>query len=112
MKAFTSIKVVQQTVDLQLSGFFIGEAFYNIKTSIQMPYFFKSIDILIDVFEKEKPKDLLEAPEEFRVAGHDLRPRLHAHDDHRPDHQRHHRIGRNAERQHGDEGSLRPGVVR
>jgi UDP-N-acetylmuramoyl-tripeptide--D-alanyl-D-alanine ligase len=52
-------EVVQQTVDLQLSGFFIGEAFLQHKNKHPNAYFFKSIDILIDVFEKEKPKDLL-----------------------------------------------------
>ena len=38
-------------------------------------------------------------------AGHD------ALDDHRADHQRHHRIGRDAQRQHRDEGGLRAGIV-
>ena len=41
----------------------------------------------------------------------DVGPGHDALDDHRADHQRHHRIGRNAERQHRDEGGLRAGIV-
>jgi hypothetical protein len=52
-----------------------------------------------------------QAPEQLRVAGHHLRARLDVVDGHRAHHQRHHRVGRNAQRQQRDEGGLRAGVV-
>jgi hypothetical protein len=41
------------------------------------------------------------SPEELGLGRHDLRAGLDAVDDHRADHQRHHRVGRDAEREHG-----------
>ena len=43
--------------------------------------------------------------------GHDLRAGLDAVDGERADHQRHHRVAGNAERQHRDERGLRAGIV-
>ena len=51
------------------------------------------------------------APEQVRVLGHHQRPGDDAVDGHGADHQRHHRIGRDAERQQRDEGGLRAGIV-
>ena len=45
------------------------------------------------------------------LARHHLRAGLDAVDGHRADHQRHHRVGRNAQRQQRNEGGLRAGVV-
>jgi hypothetical protein len=52
-----------------------------------------------------------QAPEQLRVAGHHLRARLDVVDGHRAHHQRHHGVGRDAQRQQRDEGGLRAGVV-
>ena len=46
-----------------------------------------------------------------RPLGHDLRAGLDAVDRQRADHQRHHGVAGNAERQHRDERGLRAGIV-
>ncbi len=51
------------------------------------------------------------APEQFGLLGHHLRTGHDAVDGHRADHQRHHRVRRNAERQQRNERGLRGGVV-
>ena len=58
-----------------------------------------------------KPHGRHQPPEQRRLLGHDGRAGLDALNDHRADHQRHHRVGRNAQRQHRDERGLRTGVV-
>jgi hypothetical protein len=52
------------------------------------------------------------APEQLRPFGHHLRPGRDALDHHGADHQGHHGVGRDAEREQRDEGGLRAGVVR
>jgi hypothetical protein len=52
-----------------------------------------------------------DAPEQGRLLGRHVRARNDALDDHRADHQRHHRVRRNAEGEHRDERGLRTGIV-
>ena len=51
------------------------------------------------------------APEQVGLLGHDLRTRDDAVDGHGADHQGHHRVGRDAEREQRNEGRLGAGVV-
>ena len=51
------------------------------------------------------------APDEFRLLLHHLRTRHDAVNGHRADHQRHHRVRRDAERQQRNERGLRRGIV-
>ncbi len=51
------------------------------------------------------------APDEFRLLLHHLRTRHDAVNGHRADHQRHHRVRRNTERQQRDERGLGGGIV-
>lgn len=52
-------EIVQQTIDLRLSGFFIGEEFLRFKGTHPQAIFLKSIEPLIEHFEHNPPKDLL-----------------------------------------------------
>lgn len=52
-------EVVQQTIDLRLSGFFIGEEFLRFKGMHPNAIFLKSTDPLIEHFEQNPPSDLL-----------------------------------------------------
>src|SRR5437868_3480731 len=62
--------------------------------------------------EVAEPHRCDQAPEELRLLIHDLRPRRDALDHERTDHERHHGVRRDAEREHRDEGGLRACVVR
>lgn len=52
-------EVVQQTIDLRLSGFFIGEEFLKFKGTHPNAIFLKSTDPLIEHFTNNPPADLL-----------------------------------------------------
>lgn len=52
-------EVIQQTIDLRLSGFFIGEEFLKFKGMHPNAIFLKSTDPLIEHFEQNPPSDLL-----------------------------------------------------
>lgn len=52
-------EVIQQTIDLRLSGFFIGEEFLKFKGMHPNAIFLKSTDPLIEHFTKNPPSDLL-----------------------------------------------------
>ncbi len=52
-------EVVQQTIDLRLSGFFIGEEFLKFKGTHPNAIFLKSTDPLIEHFTNNPPSDLL-----------------------------------------------------
>lgn len=52
-------EIIQQTIDLKLSGFFIGTEFLKHKGKHPSAHFFSSIEVLIDIFKKETPQDLL-----------------------------------------------------
>jgi UDP-N-acetylmuramoyl-tripeptide--D-alanyl-D-alanine ligase len=52
-------EVVQQTIDLRLSGFFIGEEFLRFKGIHPQAIFLKSVEPLIEHFEHNPPADLL-----------------------------------------------------
>lgn len=52
-------EVIQQTIDLRLSGFFIGEEFLRFKGMHPNAIFLKSTDPLIEHFEQNPPSDLL-----------------------------------------------------
>jgi UDP-N-acetylmuramoyl-tripeptide--D-alanyl-D-alanine ligase len=52
-------EIVQQTIDLRLSGFFIGEEFLRFKGTHPQAIFLKSVEPLIEHFEHNPPKELL-----------------------------------------------------
>lgn len=52
-------EIVQLTIDLRLSGFFIGEEFLKHKGKHPQAIFLKSTDPLIEHFEQNPPEDLL-----------------------------------------------------
>ncbi|WP_300663003.1 UDP-N-acetylmuramoyl-tripeptide--D-alanyl-D-alanine ligase [Fluviicola sp.] len=52
-------EVIQQTIDLRLSGFFIGEEFLKFKGMHPNAIFLKSTDPLIEHFTNNPPSDLL-----------------------------------------------------
>ncbi|WP_341904679.1 UDP-N-acetylmuramoyl-tripeptide--D-alanyl-D-alanine ligase [Fluviicola taffensis] len=52
-------EVIQQTIDLRLSGFFIGEEFLKFKGTHPNAIFLKSTDPLIEHFTNNPPSDLL-----------------------------------------------------
>ncbi|MNK25837.1 UDP-N-acetylmuramoyl-tripeptide--D-alanyl-D-alanine ligase [compost metagenome] len=52
-------EVVQQTIDLRLSGFFIGEEFLKFKGTHPNAIFLKSTEPLIEHFTQNPPADLL-----------------------------------------------------
>lgn len=52
-------EVIQQTIDLRLSGFFIGEEFLKFKGTHPNAIFLKSTDPLIEHFTNNPPTDLL-----------------------------------------------------
>lgn len=52
-------EVIQQTIDLRLSGFFIGEEFLKFKGTHPNAIFLKSTDPLIEHFTNNPPADLL-----------------------------------------------------
>lgn len=52
-------EVIQQTIDLRLSGFFIGEEFLKFKGMHPNAIFLKSTDPLIEHFTQNPPSDLL-----------------------------------------------------
>ncbi|MGV3612459.1 MAG: UDP-N-acetylmuramoyl-tripeptide--D-alanyl-D-alanine ligase [Fluviicola sp.] len=52
-------EVIQQTIDLRLSGFFIGEEFLKFKGMHPNAIFLKSTDPLIEHFTNNPPADLL-----------------------------------------------------
>lgn len=52
-------EVVQQTIDLRLSGFFIGEEFLKFKGTHPNALFLKSTEPLIEHFQQNPPADLL-----------------------------------------------------
>jgi hypothetical protein len=58
-----------------------------------------------------RPSRYHQAPEQGGALGHDLRIRLDAVDHHGADHQRHHRVAGQSEREHRDERGLRARVV-
>ena len=52
-------EILQQTIDLRLSGFFIGEEFLKLKGQHPQAIFLKSTEPLIEHFKQNPPKDLL-----------------------------------------------------
>lgn len=52
-------EVIQQTIELRLSGFFIGEEFLKFKGTHPNAIFLKSTDPLIEHFSQNPPADLL-----------------------------------------------------
>lgn len=52
-------EVIRQTIDLRLSGFFIGEEFLKFKGMHPNAIFLKSTDPLIEHFSRNPPSDLL-----------------------------------------------------
>lgn len=52
-------EVILQTIDLRLSGFFVGEEFLKFKGMHPNAIFLKSTDPLIEHFEQNPPSDLL-----------------------------------------------------
>lgn len=52
-------EVVQQTIELRLSGFFVGEEFLKFKGTHPNAIFLKSTDPLIEHFTQNPPSDLL-----------------------------------------------------
>lgn len=52
-------EIVDLTIELRLSGFFIGEEFLKLKGSHPSALFLKSTDPLIEHFEQNPPEDLL-----------------------------------------------------
>ncbi len=52
-------EILNQTIDLRLSGFFIGEEFLKLKGQHPQAIFLKTTDPLIEHFEQNPPKDLL-----------------------------------------------------
>jgi UDP-N-acetylmuramoyl-tripeptide--D-alanyl-D-alanine ligase len=57
--AFVHNEVLQQTIDLRLSGFFIGEEFLKLKGQHPQAIFLKTTEPLIEHFKQNPPKDLL-----------------------------------------------------
>ena len=66
---------------------------------------------MIDQHQVADPHRGDQAPEQLRLLGHHLRARHDAVDRHGADHQRHHGVGRDAEREQRNERGLRGGVV-
>jgi len=56
---FVHNEVLQQTIDLRLSGFFIGEEFLKLKGQHPQAIFLKTTEPLIEHFKQNPPKDLL-----------------------------------------------------
>ena len=56
---FVHQEVLQQTIDLRLSGFFIGEEFLKLKGQHPQAIFLKTTEPLIEHFKQNPPKDLL-----------------------------------------------------
>lgn len=52
-------EVLQQTIDLRLSGFFIGEEFLKLKGQHPQAIFLKSTEPLIEHFKQNPPKELM-----------------------------------------------------
>ncbi len=57
--AFVHKEIVDLTIDLRLSGFFIGEEFLKLKGTHPQAIFLKSTEPLIAHFKQNKPKELM-----------------------------------------------------
>lgn len=52
-------EIIDLTIELRLSGFFIGEEFFRFKGAHPQAVFLKSVEPLIEHFEHQKPTELL-----------------------------------------------------